>query len=112
MDVEAEILDAFGEAVEDASGVELIKVVSAQLNIAGLVFDDVVDSHGQGVGDGYERLLLAAAGSDAATLGSEVGVLLAHGSLGCFDQCGTQGAVAFAGSAAAPLASALVLAGA
>ena len=56
MDLEAEVLDAFGEAMEDAGRVELVKEVGSQLCIGGFVFEDVVDGHGQGVGCGYERL--------------------------------------------------------
>ena len=112
MDVEAEILDAFGEAVEDASGVELIKEAGTQFDVGGLVFEDVVDDHGQGVGHRNERFLIAAPGGDAAVLGSEVGVFLAYRAVGGFDQCGPQGTVAFAGLAATPFARALVLAGA
>lgn len=79
MDVEAEVLDAFCESIEEACGVELVEEVVSQFDIGGFVLEDMVDGHSHGVGDGDERFLLSLPWSYAAVLGTEVGAFLANG---------------------------------
>ncbi len=51
-------------------GLSLSKKAAPQFDVGGLVFYDVVNGHGHGVGNGDYGLLLAAPGRDAAKLGS------------------------------------------
>lgn len=112
MDGVAETLDAFGKAEKDFEGMDLIEEVGAELAVGALGFKYMIDGDGQGMGDGNEGLLLAAPGGDTPVLSAEVALFLSDGAMGGFNNCGSQGPIAFASFSAFALARALVLSGA
>jgi hypothetical protein len=71
-----------GEAV----GVEVIKVVAAQLAIRHAVAEHVVGDHEDAVGDGDDGLLVAAPLDQPAVLGREVAVAFADSAAGALDE--------------------------
>src|SRR4029453_10976068 len=75
-----------GMIAGEAVGVEVIKVVAAQLAIRRAVAEQMVGDHQDAVGHRDDGLLVAAALDQAAVLGGEVGVAFADGAPGALDQ--------------------------
>src|SRR5688572_31367782 len=93
-DLQAQTFEASDEAMLDGVGVAVVEVIGAEVDVVALVLEHVVGNNEDRVADGDDRALPAAAGGEAAELGSEVAVCGPGRRPTGFGQGGAQGRAA------------------
>src|SRR5215212_6543931 len=111
-DIEAELMEFFGEAGGQALLVGALEVIGPKIAVIDAFLEHDVDGgeHGRGYRD--DSLLGAAAGSEPVEQRLRIAGLDAHGRPGALDQQGLEPGCAMAHPRGAALACALVVAGA
>ena len=103
----AELFESANMMTLNASGIELVKVVSSEIRVRFLLPQDMVNDHQQTVGDGDNGLLSPSSSRNAMVLGRQILVLHAGDDPGHFSQHRSQISVSRASCATKPLATAL-----
>ncbi len=103
----AELFESANMMTLNASGIELVKVVSSEIRVRFLLPQDMVNDHQQTVGDGDNGLLSPSSSRNAMVLGGQIIVLHAGDDPGHFSQHRSQISVSRARCATKPLATAL-----
>src|SRR4030095_723995 len=78
-DAVAELLQSVDVMTREPVRCQFVKMVGAEISIAGAVAEQVVRRHQDAVADGHRRLLLTATSTQTAILGTQVRSLAAAG---------------------------------
>ena len=103
----AELFESTSMMTLNASGIELVKVVSSEIRVRLLLPQDMVHDHQQTVGDGDNGLLSPSSSRNAMVLGRQIIVLHAGDDPGHFSQHRSHISVSRARCGTSPLATAL-----
>src|SRR5207249_3348165 len=105
----AQCFEAVDQATGDVLFVALVEIVRSEIGVIHRVAQEVIGDDQDGVADGDDGLLLAAAGDEAVVQRSEIGLSRSAAGVCGLDKRGAEPGVAFARLARFAFASTLVV---